>query len=158
MKIYLAGSCGTDRRTHMTHIGMALRMAGYEVYCPFELQIPDAWEMSQELWAQKVFQADIEAIDAADIVVFMSPGRESTAGTNWEQGYAYAKGKRCIVFQYTNNPTSLMTYCGCSSFIAVSEGSACTPSNCAAFVQVMVKSFIDTPLDQNYKYTHTILT
>lgn len=158
MKIYLAGSCGTDRRTHMAHIGMALRNAGYDVYCPFELQIPDAWSMSQEAWAQKVFEEDIKAIDAADVVVFMSPGRESTAGTNWEQGYAYAKGKRCIVFQYTNKPTSLMSYCGCSSFYSLSEVVTAAPADCASYVSYLVKTFINSLSSQNYKFTSTILT
>lgn len=158
MKIYLAGSCGSDRRTHMTNIGMALRNAGYEVYCPFELQIPDAWSMSQESWAQKVFEADIQAIDAADLVVLMSPGRESTAGTNWEQGYAYAKGKKCVVFQYTNKPTSLMSYCGCNSFISLSEGASANPSDCASYVSYLVKSFLESPSNQNYKFTSTVLT
>lgn len=158
MKIYLAGSCGSDRRTHMAHIGMALRNAGYEVYCPFELQIPDAWSMSQEAWAQKVFEADIQAINAADVVVLMSPGRESTAGTNWEQGYAYAKNKKCIVFQYTNKPTSLMSYCGCNSFISLSEVASANPSDCASYVSLFVKSFLESPYNQNYKFTSTILT
>lgn len=115
MKIYLAGSCGTDRRTQMRKIATALRRLDYEVYCPFELKIENAWDMPQEEWAQKVFDADVAAIDACDLVVMISPGRVSTAGTNWEQGYAYAKGKRILVFQYTREPASLMTYCGCEN-------------------------------------------
>ena len=53
MKIYLAGSCGTDRRTQMQKIATALRRLDYEVYCPFELKIENAWDMPQEEWAQK---------------------------------------------------------------------------------------------------------
>ena len=30
-------------------------------------------------------------------MVMITPGRVSTAGTNWEQGYAYAKGKQILV-------------------------------------------------------------
>ena len=115
-KIYLAGSCASDFRTDMVEIAKILRYLNYEVYCPFELKIPDAWSMSQELWAEKVFNADLEAINNCDIFFMISPGRESTAGTNWEQGYAYAKGKKVIVAQYTENPTSLMTYCGSNLF------------------------------------------
>ena len=33
-----------------------------------------------------------------------------------EQGYAYGIGKPCHVFQITEEQTSLMTYCGCTSF------------------------------------------
>lgn len=61
-----------------------------------------------------VFDKDVSAIDECDFVVMLTKGRESTAGTNWEQGYAYAKGKPVFVFQYTDYDTSLMTYCGCT--------------------------------------------
>ena len=115
-KIYLAGSCASECRTDMVAIAQILRYLNYEVYCPFELKIEDAWSMSQELWAEKVFNADLEAIDNCDIFFMVSPGRESSAGTNWEQGYAYAKGKKVMVAQYTENPTSLMTYCGSTYF------------------------------------------
>ena len=117
MKIYLGGSCSSDNRTLMTNIGTALKNKGYEVYCPFELQIENAWSYSQEEWAKLVFDADIEALDTCDIFIMITPGRKSTAGTNWEQGYAYAKGKRIIVIQYGLEDTSLMTFSGCNSFV-----------------------------------------
>lgn len=116
MKIYLAGSCGSDSRTVMVSIARKLRRAGFSVHCPFDLKIPNAWDMTQEEWAQKVFDADIQAINDSDAVVLISVGRISTAGTNWEQGYAYGIGKPCHVFQITEEQTSLMTYCGCTSF------------------------------------------
>lgn len=117
MKIYLAGPCSKDERTRMEAIAAALRKKGYDVYCPFELKIPNAWDYSQETWARKVFDADVAAIDDCDIMIMISKGRISSAGTNWEQGYAYAKSKPIFVFQYTNNTTSLMTYSGCTRFI-----------------------------------------
>lgn len=116
MKIYLAGPCSAEHRTLLTNIAKGLRSQQIEVYAPFELQIPNAWDMSQEEWAEKVFNADIEAIDNADAMVVISIGRESTAGTNWEQGYAYANAKRVYVYQITEQPTSLMTYWGCTGF------------------------------------------
>ena len=48
MKIYLAGSCGSERRSYMVSVGEELRALGSEVYCPFELKIDNAWDMSQE--------------------------------------------------------------------------------------------------------------
>lgn len=117
MRIYLAGSCSKDERTRMEAIASALRKKGYEVYCPFELKIPNAGDYSQEIWARKVFDADVAAIDDCDIMIMISKGRISSAGTNWEQGYAYAKNKPIFVFQYTNNTTSLMTYSSCTRFI-----------------------------------------
>jgi nucleoside 2-deoxyribosyltransferase len=115
-KIYLAGSCGSESRTMMQRIAQRLREADYEVYCPFELKIENAWDMPQEEWAMKVFEKDREAIDACDMFLMISPGRVGTAGTNWEQGYAYARGKFIEVIQYTKEQTSLMTYCGADHF------------------------------------------
>lgn len=155
MKIYLAGSCGNDRRTHMVHIGKALREAGFDVYCPFEIQIENAWDMPQEEWADKVFIADIHAIDVADVVVLISPGRVSTAGTNWEQGYAYAKGKRVFVFQYTDAATSLMTFCGCSSFIGLDEQFVKRPEDTARLIASWVSNLIRE--NKNKYLLHTVL-
>lgn len=119
-KIYLAGSCSSEQRTMMRKIAERLRSSGYAVYCPFELKIPNAWDMSQEDWSQKVFDADVKALDDCDIFLMISPGRYGTAGTNWEQGYAYAKKKRIIVIQFTTQQTSLMTYIGSTVFINTS--------------------------------------
>ena len=118
MKIYLAGPCDTEHRTMMVNIARILRRnQELEVYCPWELKIKNAWDYSQEVWAQKVFNADVAAIDNRDWMIMISLGRQSTAGTNWEQGYAYARGKKIFVIQVNNNPTSLMTYCGCNIFV-----------------------------------------
>ena len=114
--IYLAGSCGSESRTTMVSIARKLRRAGYSVHCPFDLKIPNAWDMTQEEWAEQVFNSDIQAIRNCDVMVSISVGRVSTAGTNWEQGYAYGIGKPCHVFQITDAQTSLMTYWGCQSF------------------------------------------
>lgn len=119
--IYLAGSCSSEKRTMMMNIAKQLRMNGFTVHCPFELDIEYAWSYSQEEWAQKVFDADLAAIDQCSILIMVTPGRESTAGTNWEQGYAYAHNKQIIVAQYTNEAASLMTYCACNLFIHTDE-------------------------------------
>lgn len=156
MKIYLAGSCGTDRRTQMQKIATALRRLDYEVYCPFELKIENAWDMPQEEWAQKVFEADIAAIDACDLVVMISPGRISTAGTNWEQGYAYAKGKKVFVFQYTREPASLMTYCGCDNFTALYIEDEDSVGAIAARVALVTKAM--TERDYPKSKTSIVLT
>lgn len=119
VKVYLAGSCAKERRTVMEPIAFTLRQNGFDVYCPFELKIENAWSYSQEEWAQKVFDADVKALDSADVVLVISEGRMSSAGTNWEQGYAFAKGKKVVVLQVNEAPTSLMSYCGCTSFLGM---------------------------------------
>ena len=148
MKIYLAGSCSSDKRTMMQHIARHLRKLGHEVYCPFELKIENAWDYSQEVWAQMVFNADIKALDAANLIVMITPGRVSTAGTNWEQGYAYARCKPILVFQHTREAASLMTYCGCSNFYAM-DFTDCDdidsfPEGLAARIALLVKHCLST--------------
>lgn len=121
MKIYLAGPCDTEHRTIMVHIAKFLREKENEVYCPWELKIENAWDITQEEWARQVFNADIAAIDESDIVLIISLGRVSTAGTNWEQGYAYGKNIYTHVIQINSEPTSLMTYWGCDNFIGLDK-------------------------------------
>lgn len=148
-KVYLAGSCSSEQRTMMQKVAEELRRANYDVYCPFELKIPDAWSYSQEEWAMKVFKKDIEAIDACDIFLMISPGRIGTAGTNWEQGYAYAKGKRIEVIQYTKDQTSLMTYCAATHFVNCIESELASTALAA----------VDGVYDYNYpNICETVLT
>ena len=117
MKIYLAGPCDTENRYNMVQISKVFReYGGYEVYCPWELKIENAWDMSQEDWARAVFEADIKAIQECDTFVMITSGRESTAGTNWENGYAYALNKHIVTIQITDKSTSLMTYASASEF------------------------------------------
>lgn len=120
-KIYLAGPCDNENRTLMVRIGKYLRRQGFEVYCPFELQIENAWDLTQEDWAEKVFYADKTAIEKCDFFFMISKGRISSAGTNWEQGYAKGIDKKVFVFQITREPTSLMTFCGCNYFYNTDE-------------------------------------
>lgn len=117
MKIYLAGPCNTENRYNMVQISKVFREYGsYEVYCPWELKIENAWDMPQEEWARKVFEADIKAIQECNVFVMITSGRESTAGTNWENGYAYALNKHIVAIQITDKSTSLMTYASASEF------------------------------------------
>ena len=117
MKIYLAGPCDTEHRTIMVKIAERLRREPrLDVYCPWELKIENAWDMTQENWSAEVFWHDVGAINDCDVFLMISIGRKSTAGTNWEQGYAFAKKKTVYVIQITDETTSLMTFCGCTHF------------------------------------------
>ena len=157
MKIYLAGSCGSDRRTYMVALGEALRALGFNVYCPFELKIENAWDMPQEQWARKVFDNDILAIQNCDVMVMVSPERNSTAGTNWEQGYAYALGKKIFVFQYTEESTSLMTYCGGTNFISINKEFVLNPVDFSKYIANSVYEHIYNDIDKKHK-CYTVLT
>ena len=119
MKIYLAGPCDSENRSMMVSIAKELRNydSSIEVYCPFELKIENAWDYSQEEWAQIVFDKDVEAINNCDAMIMISLGRISSAGTNFENGYMFALNKPIYIIQITDSPTSLMTFCGCSYFL-----------------------------------------
>ena len=122
VKIYLAGPCDTDHRTMMQKVAVKLRSAGYDVYCPFEIHIENAWDYTQEKWGNMVFKKDIEAIRNCDVFFMISGGRIGSAGTNFEEGFAYALNKRIIVLQYGENiTTSLMTYSAATQFICCSN-------------------------------------
>lgn len=105
----------------MVRVAEALRNMGHDVYCPFELKIKNAWDYSQEDWAQMVFEADISAMNHCDYAIVISLGRISSAGTNWECGYLYACGLPLYVLQISESPTSLMTFCGADYFISTTE-------------------------------------
>jgi len=147
---YLAGPCDTEHRTFMTQIAKYLREKGAEIYCPWELKIENAWDYSQEDWARLVFEADIAAINACEAIIMISEGRKSTAGVNWENGYAYAIGKPVHIIQITEEPTSLMTYCGCTSFINIPKGQGNLTS--------ALRWILEHPTEENHNKCRTVLT
>ena len=123
MRIYLAGPCDSENRSMMVRIAKEIRNynSDIQLYCPFELKIENAWDYSQEEWGKRVFDKDIAAINDCDAMIIISLGRISSAGTNFENGYAFALGKKIVVLQITESPTSLMTYCGCNYFLNSSK-------------------------------------
>ena len=108
MKIYLATPFSEDKRNDMYRALNFLRSEGHDVYAPVEHIIEHAWDYPNNEWGLMVFQADINAIRDSDIVVMLSYGRMSTAGANWEAGYAYGIGKKIIVVEMTDEVMSLM--------------------------------------------------
>ena len=152
MKIYLAGPCDSEHRSTMVSVAKTLRDLGIDVYCPFELKIENAWDYPQEEWAHKVFNADIQALNNCDAMIMISLGRESTAGTNWEQGYMYANFKLVYVIQINNNPTSLMTFCGCNYFINTYE------SHLSTTLRWLVDKIKENRIGEYTKTCYTTLT
>lgn len=149
MKIYLAGPCDSENRSLMVTAAKLLRKYNLEVYCPFELKIENAWDYSQEDWAQQVFEADVKAINECDCMLYISRGRMSSAGSNWEQGYAYALKKRIVVLQIEDVPTSLMTFCGCDLFFNIDDINE---------LPLVIKIIEDNDYDNYIKSCSTILT
>ena len=99
-RIYLASPFfSNDNRQNAMDATEIIRSRGYSVYLPLEHKILNAWDYPNYQWGKMVFQNDVDAINNSDIVVVLSYGRESTAGTNWEAGYAYGIGKDVIVVE-----------------------------------------------------------
>jgi len=85
-------------------------------YLPHQLKIPNAWDISLEEWSRAVYEHDIEALENANIVIFLSFGKENNAGSAWEMGYVHGFNmheqvhftKTVIVIKMTDEPESLM--------------------------------------------------
>lgn len=110
-KAYLAAPFGENDSLLRLNARMALKILtdkGFDAFAPWEYQIPNAWDYPNTEWSQMVFMNDVKAIDSADVVVVLSYGRESTAGTNWEAGYAFGRSKKVIVVEMTDEIMSLM--------------------------------------------------
>lgn len=88
-----------ENRKNVIFATELLRKMGHKVYLPLEHKILNAWDYPNYEWGRMVFENDINAINNSDIVVVLSYGRESTAGTNWEAGYAYGIDKPVIVVE-----------------------------------------------------------
>ena len=59
-----------------------------EYYLPQELKIENAWDYSLEEWGNLVYEHDLVHLKEADIVIFISFGKENNAGSVWEVGFA----------------------------------------------------------------------
>jgi nucleoside 2-deoxyribosyltransferase len=92
-----------------------------EVYRPGKHKVPNAWGIDMATWGQCVFTMDVVAIDECDWMVLADYGRQATAGTSWEAGYAFAKGVKILVVQMPGvKESSLMTQ-GCAANICKYE-------------------------------------
>lgn len=109
LKIYIAGSVAPEFRTSVNELTNRLRERGYDVYAPLEHTVENAWDWPNNEWGLQIFRMDVEAINHCDIMVVLSWGRRmTTAGTSWEQGYAYGIGKKILFVEMNNEEQSLM--------------------------------------------------
>ena len=83
-----------------------------ELYLPSQIKIPNAWGMTMQEWGHCVFTVDVLELDKADWVVVCDFGRYNTAGTSWECGYAFGKGKKILIIRMPGTKEqSLMVSC-----------------------------------------------
>lgn len=125
MKIYIATPMDPDKRERAMAITMNLRSHNHEVYAPWEHEIEHAWDWPNDEWGLMVFENDIAAIREADWVVVCSWGRQgTTAGTAWEQGFAFGIGKKILLVEMDNSIQSLMVANGRYATIRWADASA----------------------------------
>lgn len=111
MKIYLASPFfNAEERENVKKIAANLRAAGDEVYVPMEHEIPNGWDLPNNVWAGRVFADDVAAIRAADAVLAITYGMTDDAGTAWEVGFAYGINKPVSVVAVNSTTYSLMAY------------------------------------------------
>ena len=95
MKIYIAGPF-FSKQERDSLIDMIKEVQDQfpsaDLFIPMNHEIPNAFQLPNEIWAKKVFEMDVEAINDVDMVVAMYTGHYSDTGTVWEMGYAYSKG------------------------------------------------------------------
>ena len=121
MKIYLATPVGDPPdigiRTNAKRAYEILTKKGYDVYAPWMMKIPHACDYPNKDWGLMVFTVDIQHLEECDAVVVLSYGRYSTAGTTWEQGYAYARNKKILVVEMNDSIQSIMIANGCNASV-----------------------------------------
>lgn len=109
MKIYLACSFAYKDRNKTEARKQVMRLVkqnladkGFDVYNPSELVIENAWDYTMHEWGRLVFEADHQALDSCDAVVFLSFGKENSSGAVWEIGYAYGKNIPIVMVSMAN--------------------------------------------------------
>jgi nucleoside 2-deoxyribosyltransferase len=107
-KVYLASPLDPNYREELYQARKILEGKNLEVYFPLDHTVVNAWDYPNDEWGLMVFQSDVEAIKDCDYFVLLSYGRNSTAGSNWEAGFAFGIGKKVIIVEMTNEIMSLM--------------------------------------------------
>ena len=104
-KIYIAGPLfNAHERDYLEKIALELENNGYECFLPHRDQtgIPDD-QISQHTMTQKtrnkIFNNDLNALEASDITVALLTGQDIDSGTSAEIGFTYANKKPVIAIK-----------------------------------------------------------
>lgn len=124
MKVYIAASFAyedkakTSQRKDLIEktVERIKKHLDGDYYLPHQLKIPNAWDISLEEWSLAVYLHDLAALENANVVIFLSFGKENNAGSAWEMGYVsgynmhmeHHYAKTVVVVKMTNEPESLM--------------------------------------------------
>ena len=92
MRLYMAGPLFTlAEKEFNASLAAWLRDHGHDVFLPQENE--------QGGNAFAIFQSDEEGIEQADAIVACMDGTDPDSGTCWEVGYAYARGKKILLYR-----------------------------------------------------------
>lgn len=96
-KIYLAAPLFSEAEQEFNKkLETALEELGFSAFVPQE-DSNDTEAAREDMDSSNIFQLNVEAIDACDILVaVLDGGTDVDSGTAWEIGYAYAKNKTII--------------------------------------------------------------
>ncbi len=93
--IYVAGPLfNMHERWYLERITEALEDAGYRTFLPHRDAGLVNLGSSEE--RTRIFKIDIDALNAADLIVALLTGADHDSGTSAELGYMYALGKPCF--------------------------------------------------------------
>lgn len=93
--VYVAGPLfNTHERGYLEQIAHVLEEAGFQTYLPH--RDAGVLELLRPGDRERVFQADLDALNACDFCVALLTGADQDSGTSMELGYLYALGKPCF--------------------------------------------------------------
>ena len=93
--VYVAGPLfNTHERWYLEQIAAVLEEAGFQTYLPH--RDAGVLDKSQPGERTRVFQADLDALDACDLCVALLTGADHDSGTSLELGYLFARNKLCF--------------------------------------------------------------
>ena len=130
MNVYLAApivGIDEDKKIEKKVIKDILNQCGIDVYDPSECGVPGAWNLTMDEWTRSIFSLDVVAIDRCDWVVALDYGRQITAGTAWECGYAFGKDKKILIIEMSKDNHYSVMMRGCSSNYCKLQDFANTP-------------------------------
>ena len=131
-KVYIAASFAyeeykktSQRKAEIEKIASKLKAVfndDVELYLPHLLKIPNAWDISLEEWSMAVYNKDMSALREADLVIFISYGKENNSGSVWEIGWVCGHNEAVkntivddcqipiVMIKMTEDPESLMLF------------------------------------------------
>ncbi len=110
--VYVAGPLfNTHERGYLEQIAAVLEGAGYQTYLPH--RDAGVLDKSKPGERERVFQADLDALDACDFCVALLTGADHDSGTSLELGYLFAQGKPCFGISDDVRPLNNMIWGVC---------------------------------------------